>query len=92
MMEYGTYIMRLAPVPRTRAVPVAATAAAATADGGGTEGAPSAVGAGAGKQKQQRGGRALGEILIAHIDGRRFLNLEQRAARGLPEHIPKYDI
>ena len=31
-------------------------------------------------------------ILITHIDGRRFLNLEQRAERGLPSHIPKYDV
>jgi hypothetical protein len=30
-------------------------------------------------------------VLITHIDGRRFLNLEQRAERGLPAHIPKYD-
>ena len=30
-------------------------------------------------------------VLITHIDGRRFLNLEQRAERGLPLRIPKYD-
>lgn len=30
-------------------------------------------------------------VLITHLDGRRFLNLEQRVERGLPTHIPKYD-
>ena len=30
-------------------------------------------------------------VLIAHIDGRRFLSVEQRAALGYPSHSPKYD-
>jgi hypothetical protein len=35
--------------------------------------------------------RADDTVVITHIDGRRFLNLEQRAERGLPLRIPKYD-
>mmetsp|Transcript_69048 Transcript_69048/g.174014 ORF Transcript_69048/g.174014 Transcript_69048/m.174014 type:complete len:756 (-) Transcript_69048:94-2361(-) len=35
---------------------------------------------------------ASDQVLITHVDGRRFVNLEQRAARGLPQHIPKYDV
>jgi hypothetical protein len=81
--EFGSYILRQAPVPLA-------------ADGGaGGEGEAAAAAEAEPAQGRGRASRAEGvaadAIVITHIDGRRFLNMEQRSERGLPAHIPKYD-
>ena len=56
-------------------------------------GGRAALPGGAGARAGDGAGAGVGadRVLIAHIDGRRFLSVEQRAALGYPSHSPKYD-